>query len=200
MTDQTVAVVLGLAVIAVVAVMLWRMITTRTSGSWNISVAKLFESKLKIGPDQQRDVEQTISEANQARGLPADAPTAPALPSTIRLRRILWVDDNPDNNLYETLALEMLGLAITKTTNSQAADVYLAAQAYALVITDLGRPNDTLAGLDFVRALTKKYSRLKVIIYTLRATDTADQGRQAGASAIVDTPHDLLEAVLAATA
>jgi PleD family two-component response regulator len=88
--------------------------------------------------DQQREAQENIVRAYAAHNLGAPL----QLPSTIRLRRILWVDDKPDQNLYETLALEQLGLAITKATASRAAFSYLGAQSYRVVITDLGRPGD----------------------------------------------------------
>jgi CheY-like chemotaxis protein len=194
--DQTVALILGLAIVAVAAVILWRASASESTGRWKVSVGKLFESELEIGPDQRREAQENIVRAYSAHDLPP-APTAPPeLPSTIRLRRILWVDDKPDQNLYETLALERLGLAITKATSSHAAFSYLAAQNYSVVITDLGRPGDTCAGPDFVRELNKRFPRVQVVVYTFGAAIPVDELSRSGASAVVTTPQDLLVAVV----
>ena len=107
------------------------------------------------------------------------------------------MDDKPDQNLYETLALERLGLAITKATGSGAAFSYLGAQSYGIVITDLGRPGDDCAGIEFVRELQKRFPEVKVVVYTFGSSIPVDDLKHAGASAVVTTPQALLSAVVA---
>jgi CheY-like chemotaxis protein len=196
MTNQAVTLILGLAVIAVVAAVLWRTATNRASGTWKVSVAKLFESELSIGAQQQRQVQDNLVRADQARNLPVGTTAAASLPTTVHVRRILWVDDHPDNNVYETLALETMGQIVTKTTSSYGAFAYLSAQSYGLLITDLGRPTDQLDGLDFVRSVRKQYPGLTIVVYTMNAQRVLTDALQTGATAVVDTPRDLLASVV----
>ncbi|MGH8909058.1 MAG: response regulator [Egibacteraceae bacterium] len=118
--------------------------------------------------------------------------------ATVRLARLLWVDDNPDNNLYETVALEQLGLLVTKAASTDAGLFYLSRLPYSLAITDLGRDEGPEAGLDFIRQAMTAYPHLPVIVYTMNAEATQAKLIGEGASAVVDQPGDLVSAVLAA--
>ncbi len=68
--------------------------------------------------------------------------------------RILWVDDQPTNNVYERQTFERLGIDVELSTSTNDALVKLAARRYDLIISDMGRPEDPQAGyllLDRVR-------------------------------------------------
>ncbi|MFI7587881.1 response regulator [Spongisporangium articulatum] len=196
MSNQTVVLILGLAVIAVVGLLLWRTISARGSGTWKISVGDLFKSELQLSPAQQSEMEAELKRANEARGPSAPVSPAPKLPNALPLRRILWVDDNPDGNVYETLALERLGLPVTKATSSRAAWQYLGAEQYGLVITDLGRPNDSVAGAVFLEQTKTRFPKIPIVVYTLAPDIPTAELVAAGASFVTETPGRLLSAVV----
>jgi CheY-like chemotaxis protein len=112
-----------------------------------------------------------------------------------KFARVLWVDDHPDNNLYETVALENLGKFVTKTTSTQAAMVYLSKLKFDLALTDLGRSGNPLAGLDFVRQARMAHPQLPLVVYTMDAARHRQDLVETGADAVVDRPDALVAAV-----
>lgn len=113
-----------------------------------------------------------------------------------RAARVLWVDDNPDNNGHETVALEDLGLFVTKATSTAAALVYASYLSFDLVITDKGRRGNHDAGLELLRALGSRNLQWPVIVYTVNAAAHRDEMVAGGAAAVVDTPSELMKAVM----
>jgi CheY-like chemotaxis protein len=73
----------------------------------------------------------------------------------VRHTRILWVDDRPENNVYERRAFEAVGLTIRTALSTQEALEILASDKYAAVISDMGRkegPREGYVLLDRLRA------------------------------------------------
>jgi CheY-like chemotaxis protein len=104
--------------------------------------------------------------------------------------RILWVDDDPDNNLNEVMALKEHGLDVTAaTTNKQAAEC-LKRDAFALVISDIGRPapEPKEAGLELPEELAKVSDAVPPIIYYVGDV-TEDLVR--GQYPVTDRPSEL---------
>jgi CheY-like chemotaxis protein len=67
---------------------------------------------------------------------------------------ILWVDDLPDNNVYERKALEAFGMKFTLALSTDEALKKLAAHRFAAVISDMGRregPREGYVLLDKIR-------------------------------------------------
>jgi CheY-like chemotaxis protein len=68
--------------------------------------------------------------------------------------RILWVDDNPDNNNYERRAFEAVGLEFVLATSTAEALNILSKQTFAAIISDMGRregPREGYVLLDTIR-------------------------------------------------
>ncbi len=81
------------------------------------------------------------------------SPRATTSPDTWR-DHILWVDDRPDNNVYERRAFEAVGLRFTLATSTNDAIKALADQKFAAIISDMGRregPREGYVLLDRVR-------------------------------------------------
>jgi CheY-like chemotaxis protein len=71
-------------------------------------------------------------------------------------RQILWVDDHPDNNVYERNALESTGVEFTLALSTQQALEILSKKRFAAIISDMGRkegPREGYALLEAVRAI-----------------------------------------------
>jgi hypothetical protein len=77
----------------------------------------------------------------------ADA-VVPTTRAQRRIRRslVLWVDDIPDNNIFERQALEALGVEIDISTSTDDALRRVRREPYDLIISDMGRPPDSQAG------------------------------------------------------
>ena len=69
--------------------------------------------------------------------------------------RILWVDDRPENNVYERQAFEAVGIKFSLALSTDEALAALERQKFAAVISDMGRkegPREGYALLDSMRA------------------------------------------------
>jgi CheY-like chemotaxis protein len=76
-------------------------------------------------------------------------------PGDIWRRRILWVDDRPDNNTYERQVFESLGLTFDLALSTDEALERLSSSRYGAIISDMGRregPREGYRLLDAVRA------------------------------------------------
>jgi CheY-like chemotaxis protein len=68
---------------------------------------------------------------------------------------ILWVDDRPENNVYERQAFEAVGLKFSLALSTDSALAAMARQKFAAVISDMGRkegPREGYVLLDAMRA------------------------------------------------
>ncbi|HYD12999.1 MAG TPA: winged helix-turn-helix domain-containing protein [Allosphingosinicella sp.] len=120
------------------------------------------------------------------RGEPANA-----------LGRILWVDDNPQNNAREKQHLERNGIAVYQIRTSEEALALLAMYEYRAVISDMNRNGRPLDGLDLVREMRRRNDRTPFFLYTVvpSAAQRAQLTRAGGQGATV-TPNELYAAVL----
>ena len=72
---------------------------------------------------------------------------------------VLWVDDRPENNVYERQAFEAVGLKFSLALSTDEAMVLMAQQKFAAVISDMGRkegPREGYVLLDGMRANGKQ--------------------------------------------
>ena len=74
--------------------------------------------------------------------------------------KILWVDDRPDNNIYERQAFESMGITFTLALSTNEALTKLNEQRFAAIISDMGRkegPREGYVLLEKVRETDGKY-------------------------------------------
>lgn len=81
--------------------------------------------------------------------------------------RILWVDDHPQNNADEIDHFEQHQIAVYKVTSTKDALALLDMYQYQLIISDMGRNDNPLAGLHLVEAIRKTGIVTPYIIYTI---------------------------------
>lgn len=117
-----------------------------------------------------------ITEAAIARGAHDIDPDktkqyALSLINATNQKRILWVDDRPDNNRFETAALAKIQIEIVAVTSTKAALARLDtdSEAFDLVLSDWQRPEfhfDTIsAGIHLLRQLRKRHLTVPVVFY-----------------------------------
>jgi len=82
-----------------------------------------------------------------------------------RRNRILWVDDRPDNNIYERQAFESVGLKFDLALSTNQALRQLSEQQYAAVISDMGRREGPKEGYVLLDTLRQKGDRTPFFIY-----------------------------------
>lgn len=97
--------------------------------------------------------------------------------------RLLWVDDHPENNRAEVRFFEDRKVAVYKTTTTEDALALLSMYNYDAVISDMGRADRPLAGIDLVEELRARGNRTPVYFYTILPSEAqrkliADAGAQ----------------------
>jgi CheY-like chemotaxis protein len=73
--------------------------------------------------------------------------------------KILWVDDRPQNNIYERKAFEAQGITFSLASNTNEAIELLEGNNYAAIISDMGRqegPQEGYVLLDKIRKIGNK--------------------------------------------
>ena len=114
-------------------------------------------------------------------------------------RKVLWVDDNPDNNMWERRALESYGVhfVLARDTN-QARRLLSEMDDFAAVVSDMGRPGDKTAGVTLLKWLRDvKHSDLPYFIYTTdRVAKRWSENGEPTLQGITADPDELVERVV----
>jgi CheY-like chemotaxis protein len=79
--------------------------------------------------------------------------------------RILWVDDKPENNIYERKAFEALGLTFTLALSTNQALEFLKHNKVATIISDMGRQEGPREGYVLLEALRNQEDKTPFFIY-----------------------------------
>jgi CheY-like chemotaxis protein len=159
------------------------------------------------------DFTRRIAEANTAKGGGA-VDEAEVRRQALHLidvpdsKRVLWVDDHPDNNAAETAALAKLQIEVTAVRSTdeglvRLADATARGDGFDLVISDWGRGDEALAGLRLIAAMRGRGHTQPVVYYhgatgAVQRTALATAARAAGAFGEAVLPADLMRLVLAA--
>lgn len=100
-------------------------------------------------PTSETDIQKIVDAVRQA--VPARSPETDGWRN-----HVLWVDDRPDNNVYERQAFEAVGLRFTLAFSTNEALDLLKLHKYAAIISDMGRREGAREGyvlLDEIRRL-----------------------------------------------
>lgn len=86
------------------------------------------------------------------------------------ITRILWVDDNPQNNKNVILDLQDRGIIVDLAiTTEQAMEMY-EKKSYAVIITDTARGSKYDAGYQLCRLLSSNNNRTPTMLYSTEDT------------------------------
>jgi CheY-like chemotaxis protein len=135
-----------------------------------------------------------------APGSAADGSASRIASRVAQLRRILWVDDHPENNAYEVAALRGRGVQITTVkSTSEAEDAIASGQPVDVIVTDMGREEDggfhPHAGLELIEHLHAREPSAPVVVYTSAAalSRVREQALAAGAYGATASGTELLD-------
>lgn len=106
--------------------------------------------------------------------------------------RVLWVDDQPENNRTERSYLRDLGVAIVVATSTHEGLSLVDREDPTVVITDIARKDDAVAGLSLASRLAATRPSLPVIGYV----GTLQPGVPPGFFGITDRPDTLIHLLL----
>jgi CheY-like chemotaxis protein len=110
---------------------------------------------------------------------------------------VLWVDDNPDNNIYERQSLEALGVSFVLARSTDEALKQIARQRFDAVISDMGRPPDSRAGYTLLDKLRSSEYQTPFIIYAgSRDPEHIAESRRHGAVGCTNNANELFKMVL----
>ena len=110
--------------------------------------------------------------------------------------KILWVDDWPDNNVYERQAFEALDLHFTLASSTAAAFEKLAQSRYAAIISDMGRPEGPREGYAFLDRLRQEGDQTPLFFYTSsNAPEHRRETLRHSGQGSTNDPQELIEMV-----
>lgn len=78
---------------------------------------------------------------------------------------VLWVDDRPENNVYERQAFEAVGITFALALSTSEALDRLSQQRFAAIISDMGRKEGPREGYVLLDALRQKGDQTPFFIY-----------------------------------
>lgn len=111
--------------------------------------------------------------------------------------KILWVDDRPDNNLYERQAFEAMGFEFTLARSTDEALRILSTEQFATIISDMGRKEGPREGYVLLEALREKDPVTPFFIYA--GSNALHHKREAGmrgAQGCTNIARELLDMVV----
>lgn len=127
-------------------------------------------------------------------------PQAPAAKEP-RNSSILWVDDIPTNNVYESSVLKRLGADIVTARTTDEAMAYIESDNFDLIISDVHRVEDgndnPNAGYDLLDKICVKRPQCPVVFYT-GSVSRLNRKRAAKAFGAADVPNTLINLAIQA--
>lgn len=116
-----------------------------------------------------------------------------------RRATVLWVDDRPENNVYERQSLEALGVTFVLATSTEEAMRLLQTRHIDAIVSDMGRPPDQRAGYTLLDQLRKSGNNTPFIIYAgSNAPEHKAEAKRQGALGSTNRASELFELVLSA--
>lgn len=130
------------------------------------------------------------------RGAPAGPRLTKGEPAD-SVGRVLWVDDNPQNNSAERRFLQRNRIAVYQVTTTEEALQLLAMYEYGAVISDMNRNGNPLDGIALVKEMRRRDDRTPFILYSVVPSEAQRRYvAQAGGQAATVTSRELYDAVL----
>ncbi|RJG13554.1 response regulator [Pseudomonas cavernicola] len=115
--------------------------------------------------------------------------------------RVLWVDDRPDNNVYERQAFEAQGIEFSLALSTNEALELLKANKFAAIISDMGRKEGPQEGYVLLDKLRISGDLTPFIIYAAsNLPEHKKMARERGATGSTNRAEELFKLVMSAVA
>lgn len=112
-------------------------------------------------------------------------------------KEILWVDDHPENNVYERSILEQYGLAFTLALSTQQALHCMKHSAFSLIISDMGRKEGNREGYILLNEIRKTDKQIPFIIYAgSKKQEHINETYKRGGQGCTNDPAELINLVI----
>jgi hypothetical protein len=140
--------------------------------------------------------EISTSDARLVTGIPAEM-----LREKLTPRKVLWVDDNPDNNIWERQALESYGVEfVLAQSTAEAVQQWQDKGPFKAIISDMGRVGDAQAGYTLLSVVKKAPIQVPYFIYTAASHQESlfsHDAKVRGAQGLTSDPDALVAMVVA---
>ena len=112
-------------------------------------------------------------------------------------KEILWVDDRPENNVYERNTLEQYGLVFTLALSTQQALHCMKHNEFSLIISDMGRKEGHHEGYVLLDAIRKNNKKIPFIIYAgSKKQEHKNETLRRGGQGCTNSPGELIDLVI----
>lgn len=183
-----------------------RMIGQISNRGGTIKIGEFELSLPEIAQQQQvsiSDLQAQVAELKSELGKVVDAnsaiagiqSTAHETKSSVPVgKRILWVDDHPENNGSLQAALVDQGFEIQNVLTTEAAFKFVASATFDFIISDMARGMDRSAGLSLAHGIKQKDPAQKFAIYcgVDNAKRLAGREQECGVDLITASPIELM--------
>jgi CheY-like chemotaxis protein len=128
------------------------------------------------------------------------ATITPDVISKVHGKRVLWVDDMPEGNVYTRRSLEVLGVSVESVTSTEAAMAELRIGSFAAIISDMGRPEGATAGYDLLRQIRATNVNIPFFIFSRNGSSAENRkaAESKGVEGSTNDPKELLRWVVTA--
>ena len=143
-----------------------------------------------------RGREIITSDTRLMTGIPAEV-----LREKLTTRKVLWVDDNPDNNIWERQALESYGVEfVLAQDTAEAVQLWQDKGPFTAIISDMGRVGDAQAGYTLLSIVKEAPIKVPYFIYTAANHEESllHDAKVRGAQGLTSDPDALVAMVVAA--
>lgn len=163
--------------------------------------APALESRAPEAAGDQRALPQHEESAREAAFLNASVSVKNQQPepqSKGAAKRILWVDDRPDNTIYERRAMAAYNIAFELAQSTGEALSKMRQGRFDAIISDMGRPPDPQAGYTLLDSLRQSGDRTPFFIYAgSAAPEHRRQALSRGAQGSTNVASELISSVIA---
>jgi CheY-like chemotaxis protein len=173
----------------------------------NEAFVKTVAGKKKLsGPELQDEISRRLQKKS-ADKKPDDEPEllgrlgfspvlkrASMVAPVLKGAEILWVDDNPGNNIYERMMLKSLGIMVDVAVSTDEALLMLSMRDYDAVVSDMERHGNEKAGLELLHGIEGQGLRTQTVFYIGRIDP--NRGTPPGSFGITAYPEELIHYVL----
>ncbi len=112
-------------------------------------------------------------------------------------KEILWVDDRPENNVYERNTLEHYGLVFSLALSTQQALHSMKHKKFALIISDMGRKEGDREGYKLLEEIRKFDNTIPFIIYAgSQQEEHIRETLKCGGQGCTNNPSELIDLVI----
>lgn len=110
---------------------------------------------------------------------------------------LLWVDDRPQNNVFERNAFSEYNIDVRLALSTEEALDLLKAFSFDVIISDMGRPFDDRAGYTLLSQIRSQKIKTPFFIYAgSRLPEHSQEARSRGAQGNTNRADELIEMVL----